>query len=465
MRTRRPKMGHYPHRIIASVVAVSAATFTLPACQEVEEPTTVLTQEQWREVRQHILDEAPTPQYKVGAIFNNEIELIGFDVTEPLEAGKPATFTWYWRALKDIGQNWEIFVHFDSAVRPYRQNLDHQPVSGLYQTGRWKKGQIIRDVQRITVRNDYPGGNAVPYVGLFRGNTRLPITNDARATDDRRAIGETLSVKAGPASTRLPEGQAQPRYTVSALPASELDGFSLDGKLDEALWNRIPVLNLRSFAAGGEFETVVRMFHTDEHLFIGARLEDTHIWATHTERDASLWNEEVFEVFIAPQGPDEPYVELQVNPLATIFDAHFLKRLGAGEGTRQEQIDRARSWNMDGLEVAVHVEGKVNDDSNPDQYWSIEMKLPFKSIPGVGNAPEQGATWRLNFYRFDRPKDVRTQAYAWATEPRTDFHRIEQFGHIIFGGPLRAEAQPVLSPEAAEQIRQKINLKVQPPTE
>merc|ERR1711974_65520 len=78
------------------VIALLMCGLGAAACQEVEQPTTVLTQEQWNEVKSNILSKAPEPQYKVGAQFDDKIELIGFDVTEPIAAGKPATFTWYW---------------------------------------------------------------------------------------------------------------------------------------------------------------------------------------------------------------------------------------------------------------------------------------------------------------------------------------------------------------------------------
>ncbi|MFU8807298.1 MAG: hypothetical protein ACNA8W_26045, partial [Bradymonadaceae bacterium] len=103
----------------------------------------------------------------------------------------------------------------------------------------------------------------------------------------------------------------------------------------------------------------------------------------------------------------------------------------------------------------------INDDSTEDKFWSVEMKIPFKELPGVDKAPEQDATWRVNMYRFDRPKDSRTQAYAWASEPRTDFHRIDQFGHLTFGGPLRPMMRPKINPEALEQLKNRVNLKVE----
>ncbi|MBA2662611.1 MAG: carbohydrate-binding family 9-like protein [Bradymonadaceae bacterium] len=443
---------------LAGALTLSAAQM---GCQEVEEPTTVLTQEQWREVKQHILDKDPSPRYKIGANFNDEIELIGFDVEEPIVAGKPATFTWYWKALKDGSQNWQIFVHFDSTARAFRQNLDHHPVNGLYQTSRWKKGQIVRDVQKVNIRANYPGGPAVPYIGFFRGESRLPIKNDVRKSNDNRVIGPTLTIQGNAAAPAA----ASPRYAVQLTDAEQAATLTLDGKLDEALWAGIPTLKLSPMGNAPALETVVKAFWTESHLYIGATLTDTHIWGTLTERDASLWNEEVFEVFLAPHGAEGEYVELQVSPLGTIFDAHFKARLGRGEGSRQEQIDRARAWNMEGLEVGVHVDGTVNDKSVEDKSWSIEMKIPLDQLPALKEKPEAGAVWSVNLYRFDRPQDKVSHAYGWSTEPRGDFHRIEQFGQFRFAGQGGAVAAPKLSPEAVEQLKRRVDeIKIDQPS-
>ena len=179
-----------------SRICLIAPLFALVACQEVEQPTTVLTQEQWNDVKQNILETAPEPEFKVGANFDNQIELIGFDVETPIKAGSKTTFTWYWKALKDIDKNWKVFVHFDSSVKPYRQNLDHVPVRDMYQTSRWKKGQIIKDVQEVTINSAFPVGKATPYIGWYRGDTRLPIANDAPKTDEAqpRIIGPSLMI-------------------------------------------------------------------------------------------------------------------------------------------------------------------------------------------------------------------------------------------------------------------------------
>ena len=48
---------------------------------------------------------------------------------------------------------------------------------------------------------------------------------------------------------------------------------------------------------------------------------DDGVVATLTERDAPLWQEDVFEVFLAPEDPPRLYYEFEVNPLGTLFDA------------------------------------------------------------------------------------------------------------------------------------------------
>lgn len=446
----KPMLKSCAHCLAASAIALTLAG----ACQKPEDPTTVPSEEQWKEIRSHLLETAPSPQYKIEAKFEDTIELIGLDVSEPLVAGQEATFTWYWRALKDVPQNWQVFVHFDSQVRPLRQNLDHHPVGGLYQTSRWKKGQIVRDVQKVTMRGDFPAGKAIPYVGFFRANTRMEVSNDASKTDDRRVIGPTLTVQG--AAGKAPSAGALPRYPVKTLAPEQLEAFQLDGKPDEKLWEEIPVFKLAAFDQG-EQETVVKAFWTPEHLYLSAILKDGHIWATLKERDARLWTEEVLEFFLAPGGPEGPYLELQINPAGAVFDARFEARLGRGEGSREEQIARAQAFNIEGLESAVHVDGTLGEEGDQDQQWSVEIRIPLGQIPGREGGINSGEIWRVNAYRFDRPAPGTTHAYGWATGPRQDFHQIEQFGEWHFGAGGRAAVRPTIPPEILQHIQKRLN--------
>jgi hypothetical protein len=438
------------------VLAALALAFVaaLVGCQEVDQPKTTLTQKQWQQVKQHIKEERPDPQYPIGANFGDKIEFIGFDVTKPLVAGQKATFTWYWKALDDIDDNWRVFVHFDSSEDRLRQNLDHHPLDGLYQTSRWKKGQIIEDVQEVTIRDDFPAGQAVPFVGFYKGPTRLPIENDVKKTDDRRVIGPAVTIKAGSAQKK--KAEPLPEHYVPNFDEDKLADLDIDGKLDEEFWETVRPIELKAFGAAPDLKTKVKVFSDKEHLYIGAHLPDEHIWSEHEERDSALWNEEVLEVFIDPDRDGKDYLELQINPLGTIFDAHFAVRLGRGEGSRDDQIEQAKSWNMDGLESAVHVEGTVNDDSDKDQHWSVELKLPYAEIPGVDAPPSRGDSWAVNFYRYDRPDKRRTLAYAWSKPSGGSFHQVERFGTLKFAGPPSKQRR--LNPEQIKKIRKNVNV-------
>ena len=143
-----------------------AALAPLAACQEVEKPTTMLTQQQWKEVERHILEAEPTPKYKVGAIFDGKIELIGYDIEGDFTPGKPATFKFYWRSIKEVDKNWKVFVHFESSKKNKRRNFDHVPVGGLYETTRWRPGQIIEDIHTETLPGDFPVGKALSLIHI-----------------------------------------------------------------------------------------------------------------------------------------------------------------------------------------------------------------------------------------------------------------------------------------------------------
>ncbi len=423
------------HRIgiaLAGLALTLAAT--LVGCQEVDQPKTTLTQKQWQEVKGHILKEKPDPEYPIGANYADKIELIGFDVSKPLVAGKPATFTWYWKALQDIDDNWKVFVHFDSSKKAYRQNLGHHPVGGLYQTSRWEKGQIIEDVQKVTINGNYPAGQAVPYIGFYKGKQRLAIKNGVKKTKDRRVIGPPLTVKnPNERAQNIKAIKELPRYSVNMIDDADLAKAKIDGKLDEAFWKKARPISLHPFGSAPDLHTQVYAVRTKDALLIGAKLPDDNIWGTFDKRDSKTWTQEVLELYIDKGRDAKNYLELQITPKGTIFDADYVDQLGHGKGSTEEQIKRASAWNMKGLKSAVYVDGTLNKSSDKDKFWSVELQIPFTSIPGVDAAPKPGEQWAVNFYRYDRPDKRRTYAYAWSKPNAGTFHQVERFGTFRFG--------------------------------
>ncbi len=432
------------------------------ACQEVEQPKTVLTQEQWKEVKANILTEAPTPKFPVGANFENKIELIGFDVDTPLEAGKRTTFTFYWKVLAPVDQDWKIFLHLESGGK--RHNFDHSPLNGMYETSRWKKGEIIKDTYSDSLPANFPAGNATPYLGLWRGSNRMKVVNEVPLTKEPqpRVIAPTLPIR-GKAGATPQKGATTPKYSIRTVDPTDLE-ITLDGKLDDEIWSRIPPAQLLPFGNQAEKQTTwVKMFVSGGDLFLGGHLADKNIWGTLKNRDDETWKEEVLEFFLDPDGDGKDYLELQITPHNTVFDAKFDKRLGTDRGqSREEQIASAKAWNLEGLQSAVHVDGTLDNAKDEDKMWSVELKLPLKSIPGLGEGKvTPNDTWAMNFYRFDRPKEGTTWAYGWSTEPRGDFHQIDKFGEGRIAAAVDVR-RPVVTPEMIREMRKNIDLKVRP---
>ena len=152
-----------------------------------------------------------------------------------------------------------------------------------------------------------------------------------------------------------------------------------------------------------------------EEMRVLIRAEDTHIFATLTERDAPLYTEEVVEVFLDPVGDGEGYFEIEVNPLNAVLDL-VLRRSRSG-------WKKDFAWWCENLRTHVRREAAA---------WSAELAIPFRSLAAA--PPQPGDQWRVNFTRIDRPPDVPRELTAWSATGFANFHVPERFGVLEFSG-------------------------------
>ena len=142
-------------------------------------------------VAQFVREEAPPTENPVGAVFDNKIELVGYDLELPHDgyvgAGESFTITWYWKALTAVGGSWKVFVHIDGQGQ--RLNGDHDPVDGKYPVRLWDEGDVIVDRQELTVPANYRPGPYTIFIGLYSGDSRLEIVSGPEAEDDRVRAG------------------------------------------------------------------------------------------------------------------------------------------------------------------------------------------------------------------------------------------------------------------------------------
>ncbi len=235
-------------------------------------------------------------------------------------------------------------------------------------------------------------------------------------------------------STTAVAGSDAPRYTARKT----TEAIHVDGKLDERVWERAQAVEL-SLKNGGEPRqaTAVRVLWDDYYLYFSWDCVDSHIWSTMTVRDLPLYNEEVVEVFIDADSDRFGYVELEINPLGTLWDGFILNRGLNEEG--HVKLTGILAWNSKDIRWAAWPRGTLNDSTDTDQGWSAEMAVPLADIVSAPhNPPRDGDKWLINFYRIDMPEGAGStgEGQAWSPVSAETFHDPGRFGQLIFSTEL-----------------------------
>ena len=232
-----------------------------------------------------------------------------------------------------------------------------------------------------------------------------------------------------------------------------------DGRLDEGAWRDAPwtddFVDIEGDARPSPtYRTRAKMLWDDKYFYIAAALEEPHVWATLTEHDSVIFQDPDFEVFLDPDGDNHNYYEIEINALGTVWDLRLVKPYRDGGPALNE-------WHVPGLRKAVHISGTLNDPSDTDCGWTVELALPWADLAefaGRRVPPKDGEQWRVNFSRVEW--DVTTEDGAYRKLPKTPehnwvwspqgvivMHRPERWGFVQFskGPPGTAAFHPDLS--------------------
>jgi hypothetical protein len=219
----------------------------------------------------------------------------------------------------------------------------------------------------------------------------------------------------------------------------------LKGDLSDPAWNAAPwtddFVDIEGDAKPKpRHRTRAKMFWTDHALYIGAELEEPQAWATLTEHDSVIFQDNDFEVFLDPDNDNQLYIELEINALNTTWDLILTKPYRAGGAP-------LTGWELKGLQTAVAVDGTLNDPKKGTKKWTVELELPWSGMAevtrGVSCPPKAGDTWRINFSRVQWQVDVVSGRYVkreglpednwvWSPQGVVDMHRPERWGQLHF---------------------------------
>ncbi|MBE7549490.1 MAG: glycosyltransferase family 39 protein [Anaerolineales bacterium] len=133
---------------------------------------------------------AAAPKYKIDVTLGEQIKLLGFDLmsrqaSEPtksvpnLPTFQPSDslhLALYWQALAIPATDYTVFAHLRNAAGETVAQKDGLPAGGVYPTGLWEAGEIIKDEVTIPLDTLAPGSYQLA-VGMYNLATgaRLPV--------------------------------------------------------------------------------------------------------------------------------------------------------------------------------------------------------------------------------------------------------------------------------------------------
>ncbi len=230
--------------------------------------------------------------------------------------------------------------------------------------------------------------------------------------------------------------------------------ITIDGKVDEAVWGEVKWTNNFIDIEGDKtpkYQTNVKMLWDENYYYILAEIKEPNIWGDITERDAVIFYNNDFEVFIDPNGDTHNYYELEINALNTVWDLFINKPY------RELGNIVLFDWNYTGLKSAVHINGTLNDPNDTDKSWTLEIAIPFKDLRtnyGQDNVPRD-QFWRVNFSRVNWEYDITDGKYSrkkgedgkflheynwvWSPTGVINMHEPEKWGYVYFSSKKPGE--------------------------
>lgn len=242
----------------------------------------------------------------------------------------------------------------------------------------------------------------------------------------------------------------------------------VDGRLEEAAWQHAAWTEDFVDIEGPSkpaplYRTRAKLLWDSQYLYIAAELVEPHIWGTITQRDAVIFQDPDFEVFIDPDGDGHQYYEFEMNALNTVWDLRLVKAYKDGGPALNE-------WDIAGLRTAVHINGTLNHSKDIDRSWTLEIAMPWKALQEFSRQacpPREGDRWRIDFSRVEWQIDASNgyrkipntpeNNWVWSPTGIIDMHRPERWGLLEFTRATRATREVKPGPvENARDVLQEV---------
>lgn len=222
----------------------------------------------------------------------------------------------------------------------------------------------------------------------------------------------------------------------AVIEINKLSGkIQVDGKLDEDAWKNAVIIPLEYekiwFREDGKRMARIekaqtpfsfaRLLWDENFIYFACYCEDEDILATQKGRDADIWTEDAFELFVCPSYDSNRYWEYEWSPGNQLLDIAW--------GEEKKDFEKDKKWNGES-ESAVTVNGTLNKHDDRDQGWVLEVKIPLKDFAPFSIDPEG---WRITILHYSKwmeggKKKVRTMISA----PLLLTNDLEKYNKVIF---------------------------------
>ncbi len=197
--------------------------------------------------------------------------------------------------------------------------------------------------------------------------------------------------------------------------------ININGKLNENSWKKADWTKYFVDIEGElkplpKYKTKAKMLWDKNNLYFAAEIQEPHIWATLHNRDTVIFYDNDFEIFIDPDGDTHKYSEFEMNAFNTIWDLLLIKPYRDGKNVAQN------SWDIKGIKTAVSIHGTLNDPTDIDSCWIVELAFPWTSFKEISNnsiPPKDKDQWRINFSRVEWKTEVKNNRYQKVINPKT----------------------------------------------
>lgn len=199
-----------------------------------------------------------------------------------------------------------------------------------------------------------------------------------------------------------------------------LSDIKIDGKPDELSWQKAEWTEFFQDIEGDKkplptYKTRAKILWDKQNIYILAELEEPHIWAYYNQHDQIVFHENDFEIFIDPNRDTHNYFEFEVNAQNTLFDLFLPKPYRNGG---KPDLD----WNAGGFKSAVFPNGTINNATDTDKKWTVEIAILFSSLTEENreNIAKNGQIWKMNFSRVQWQTEILEGKYVKVKDPDTD---------------------------------------------